>query len=111
MKGTNIGEFEELVLLIVMAKPKEAYSVAIAREMERVTGRSVVHSVVHSALSRLEKKGLVESKMGEATKERGGRRKRMFSISNAGIRTLETAKSYREELWRMIEARKLPSIG
>ena len=110
MKGTNIGEFEELILLIVMANPEEAYSVAIAKELERLTNRSVVHSVVHTCLSRLEKKGLVDSKMGEATKERGGRRKRMFVVSSAGIKTLETAKSYRDELWSMINNRKLSSI-
>ncbi len=107
MKGTNLGEFEELVLLIVVAKPEEAYSVAIAKEMERVTGRKVVHSVVHASLSRLLKKGLVDSEMGEATAERGGRRKRMYSISNAGMKALELAKSHRDELWTMINAKSL----
>jgi PadR family transcriptional regulator PadR len=102
MKGTNLGEFEELVLLIVVAKPSEAYSVAIANEMHRITGRKIVHSVVHSSLSRLQKKGLVESRMGEATKERGGRRKRMFNVSMAGLKAIEVAKSYRDELWGMI---------
>jgi PadR family transcriptional regulator PadR len=107
MKGTNLGEFEELVLLIVMANPQEAYSVAIANEMFRITNRKVVHSVVHASLSRLEKKGLVDSKMGEGTKERGGRRKRMYNISRAGIRAIETAKSYRDQLWGMISKRSI----
>ncbi len=102
MKGTNLGEFEELVLLIVVAKPGEAYSVAIAKELERITGRKVVHSVVHASLSRLLKKGLVDSKMGAATAERGGRRKRMFTISTAGRKALELAKSHRDVLWDMI---------
>lgn len=102
MKGTNLGEFEELVLLIVVAKPDDAYSVAIAKEIERVTGRKVVHSVVHASLSRLLKKGLVDSKMGDATAERGGRRKRMYSVSAAGMKALELAKSHRDELWGII---------
>lgn len=102
MKGTNLGEFEELVLLVVVAKPDEAYSVAIAREIYRVTERKAVHSVVHAALSRLEKKGLVESAMGAATEERGGRRKRLFTITAAGMRALETARSHREQLWSFI---------
>ncbi len=102
MKGTNLGEFEELVLLIVVAKPEEAYSVAIAKELERITGRKVVHSVVHASLSRLLKKGLVDSKMGAATAERGGRRKRMYTISADGRKALEMAKSHRDVLWAMI---------
>ena len=107
MKGSNLGEFEELVLLNVMANPVEAYSVAIAKEMYRITGRKIVHSVVHASLSRLEKKGLVDSKMGEATNERGGRRKRIYRISKNGIIALETAKSYRDELWGMIASHSL----
>ena len=110
MKGSNLGEFEELVLLNVMANPSEAYSVAIAKEMQRMTGRKIVHSVVHASLSRLEKKELVDSKMGEATKERGGRRKRMYRISKGGILALETVKSYRDELWGMISTQSLAKI-
>ena len=106
MKGTNLGEFEELVLLIVVAKPDEAYSVAIAKEMLRITNRKIVHSVVHASLSRLEKKGLVDSFMGEATNERGGRRKRMYTISKSGMQALERSKSQRDELWGMIRAQK-----
>lgn len=102
MKGTNLGEFEELVLLIVIAKPEEAYSVAIARELDRVTERRPVHSVVHASLTRLEKKGFVNSEMGAATDARGGRRKRIFTITSAGMKALENAKSQRDILWNMI---------
>ncbi|MCE7994022.1 MAG: PadR family transcriptional regulator [Roseivirga sp.] len=102
MKGTNLGEFEELVLLIVVAKPEEAYSVAIARELDRATQRKAVHSVVHASLTRLEKKGYVKSVMGAATEERGGRRKRIFTITSGGMRALENAKSQRDQLWNMI---------
>lgn len=102
MKGTNLGEFEELVLLIVIAKSEEAYSVAIAREINRVANRKVVHSVVHAALNRLGKKGFVKSAMGAATEERGGRRKRMYAITAAGMRAVQAAKLQRDQLWAMI---------
>ena len=102
MKGTNLGEFEELVLLIVVARPDDAYSVAIAREMNRVTGRIIVHSVVHTSLTRMSKKGLVVSRMGDSSNERGGRRKRMFTVSKSGMKALEMAKAQRDELWGMI---------
>lgn len=107
MKGTNLGEFEELVLLIVVANPGEAYSVFVANELARITERKVVHSVVHAALARLTKKGLVESKMGPSTQERGGRRKRMYTVSSAGMKALELAKSHRDELWGMITAQSI----
>ena len=61
MKGTNLGEFEELVLLVVVALPQEAYSVAIADEIRVKAGRKVAHSVVHTALYRLEEKGFLKS--------------------------------------------------
>jgi PadR family transcriptional regulator PadR len=102
MKGTNLGEFEELVLLTVGILNDEAYSIAIAREIKRVTKRNVNFVVVHSALNRLEEKGYVDSKLGGATKERGGRSKRLFSISAAGKKALLRTKEQRDELWSMI---------
>jgi len=102
MKGTNLGEFEELVLLTVGILNDEAYSIAIAREIKKVTKRNVNFVVVHSALNRLEEKGYVDSKLGGATKERGGRSKRLFNISAAGKKALLRTKEQRDELWSMI---------
>ena len=102
MKGTNLGEFEELVLLCVGILGDEAYSIAIAREIKKVTKRSVNFVVVHSALNRLEEKGYVDSKLGGATSERGGRSKRLFTISAAGKKALLRTKEQRDELWSMI---------
>ena len=81
MKGTNIGEFEELVLLTVAALMEEAYSVAICDELSNRTSRSVKLGVMHAVLSRLEEKGLVKSQLGEATKTRGGKRKRFYQLT------------------------------
>jgi PadR family transcriptional regulator PadR len=102
MKGTNLGEFEELVLLTVGVLNNEAYSIAISKEINRITKRNVNFAVVHSALNRLEEKGYVDSKLGGATKERGGRSKRMFTISQAGKKALLRTKEQRDELWSMI---------
>jgi DNA-binding PadR family transcriptional regulator len=102
MKGTNLGEFEELVLLTVGILNNEAYSIAICNEINRVTKRNVTFAVVHSALNRLEEKGYVESALGGATNERGGRSKRMVTISQAGKKALLRSKEQRDELWSLI---------
>lgn len=110
MKGTNLGEFEELVLLTVAVLHDEAYSLAITAEIKRVTKRNASFGVVHSALNRLEEKGYVKSQLGGATKERGGRRKRLFTISAAGKKALVRTKEQRDELWSMIPKPLLKSI-
>jgi PadR family transcriptional regulator PadR len=102
MKGTNIGEFEELVLLAVGILQDDAYSISVAAEINKITKRRIVFTVVHAALIRLEQKGLLESKLGGATNERGGRSKRYFKISSAGKKALLKAKSQRDEMWRMV---------
>lgn len=102
MKGTNIGEFEELVLLTVAALLTEAYSVAICDEMEKHAGRKVKLGVVHAVLNRLEDKGYVKSRLGEATKVRGGKRKRYYSLTMPGKVALIRAREMREQLWSRI---------
>lgn len=102
MKGTNLGEFEELVLLSVAALMEEAYSVAICDELSNHTGRTVKLGVVHAVLNRLEEKGLVNSELGEATKARGGKRKRFYQLTVAGKAALINTKSIRDQLWDRI---------
>ncbi|SEL56566.1 DNA-binding transcriptional regulator, PadR family [Chitinophaga rupis] len=102
MKGSNLGEFEELVLLTIAALMDEAYSVAICDELSRHTERSVKLGVVHAVLNRLEEKGLVKSQLGEATKTRGGKRKRFYELTMQGKEALIRAKSMRDQLWNMI---------
>jgi DNA-binding PadR family transcriptional regulator len=102
MKGTNLGEFEELVLLTIASLVNEGYSVTVCDELEKITGRKIKLGVVHSVLNRLEEKGLVKSTMGEATKVRGGRRKRYYSVTNAGKASLIKAKELRDLLWQNI---------
>ncbi len=89
MKRTYLGEFEEIVLLTVMLLENNAYGVAITHEIIEQTSRSVRLNQVHAALHRLEEKGMVMSRMGDATAERGGRRKRLFTITALGEQTLQ----------------------
>ncbi|MBL7861831.1 MAG: PadR family transcriptional regulator [Cyclobacteriaceae bacterium] len=102
MKGTNLGEFEELVLLTIAALRAEAYSVAIVDELCNYAQRSVKLGVVHAVLNRLEEKGLVKSYLGEATKERGGKAKRFYQLTTAGKSALVRTRSMREQLYNRI---------
>jgi PadR family transcriptional regulator, regulatory protein PadR len=111
MKGTNLGEFEELVLLVTAALINEAYSVAICDELEKHSGRSAKLGVVHAVLNRLEAKGFVKSKLGEATQVRGGKRKRYYSITSAGKAALLKAKEVRDQLWSIIPEIALKRIS
>ena len=102
MKRTNLGEFEELVLLTIAALVNEAYSVAICDELEKHSDRSAKLGVVHDVLNRLEEKGFVKSKLGEATSTRGGKRKRYYSVTSAGKAALLRTKEVRDQLWNLI---------
>jgi len=102
MRRSDLGEFEEVVLLAVAALSPSAYSVAIAEELEQETGRPVSTGAVHAALQRLEQKGYVSSCLGEATAERGGRRKRLFTVSALGGRILQEVRAVRNRLWDRI---------
>ncbi|MEJ7645542.1 MAG: PadR family transcriptional regulator [Chryseolinea sp.] len=102
MKGANIGELEELILLTVGILYKEAYGVAVMDEVEKQTGRSLNISAVHAVLKRLEEKGLVKSRMSDPTEERGGRRKRIFLLTASGKRALEDAHEMRNQLFQQI---------
>jgi PadR family transcriptional regulator, regulatory protein PadR len=110
MKGTNLGEFEELVLLTIASLMDDAYSVSICDELEKNTRRSAKLGVVHAVLNRLEEKGLVKSKLGEATSIRGGKRKRFYAITNGGKAALIKSKELRDALWDKIPALALKRI-
>jgi PadR family transcriptional regulator PadR len=101
MERKYLGEFEEIILLIVAALDENAYGVTITHEVIEQTGRTVRLNQVHSALQRLEEKGMVRSKMGGATTERGGRRKRMFSTTALGRRALADIQEVRQRLWNL----------
>lgn len=107
MKETRLGEFEEVIMLLVgILGEEEAYAFRIADEFKSQTGRTVSIGAVHSTLSRLEDKGFLTSEMGKATAERGGRRKRIYTITAYGRRALATSRDFKLSLWK-----QYPSFG
>ena len=99
MKGTYLGELEELVLLTVGILYDDAYGLAIKDELEKQTGRKTMISSVHKVLVRLEDKGFLTSQMGGATEERGGRKKRLYSLTASGKKVLNQSKEMRNSMW------------
>lgn len=99
-KGNYLGELEELVMLMVGILHPRAYGVGIKKELYSRLGRAMTLSAVHTVLNRLEQKGYLESLFGEATPERGGKRKRYFAITPEGARVLNHVKEVRIELWK-----------
>jgi DNA-binding PadR family transcriptional regulator len=95
-KGTYIGEFEQHVLAALLRLRGSAYGVTIRREIIERTGRDVAVGAIYATLDRLEAKGFVSSRLGEATPERGGRAKRYYDIEASGMHALK-------ESWRMID--------
>lgn len=99
MKRIYLGEFEEIVLLCVAVMQGQGYGTAIMHEITEQTGRSIRLNQIHSALQRLEEKGMVKSVLGGATDERGGRRKRLFEMTNYGQNTIQQIQDVRENFW------------
>lgn len=102
MKKYQLGEFEEVVMLIVGVLYDEAYGVAIKFEIEKRVNRSVSVGALQSALRRLEEKGYLESREGEITPHRGGKPKRYFKITAYGKQALQHNREMRDVLWNDI---------
>ncbi len=102
MPTSTLGEFQELVLLIVAALHQEAYGVLILKTLEKETGKKFNISAVHVALKRMEEKGFVESNYGGITKERGGRRKKYYVITLMGKRVLDEQYALRTKIYQQI---------
>jgi len=100
-----------VLLLTVAILGEEAYGVTVTQELEQKTGRVVGFSTVHTTLQRLEEKGFLSSEMGGATAERGGRRKRFFTITAFGRKALREVKEVREELWGSLPPETLQLMG
>ncbi len=102
MKGTHLGEFEELVLLTIGVLKEDAYGVAIKSDIKSRSGRNPSIGALHTALTRLEKKGFVTTKMEGATEDRRGRRKRFYTLTSFGIETLKDIYEMRKEMVQLI---------
>jgi DNA-binding PadR family transcriptional regulator len=104
MIETRLGEFEEVILLLVGILGEQAYAFKLAEEFESQTDRAVSIGAVHSTLTRLEDKGFLTSAMGESTAERGGRRKRIYTITAYGRKTLKESRDFKIALWNQYPA-------
>lgn len=102
MKGTHLGEFEEIVLLVVGILNDDAYSISIKKMIREKTGRVPSIGALHSALNRLEKKSFLESYEGGSTRERGGRRKRFYHITSQGKSALTHSFVLRSSLYHLV---------
>lgn len=99
MNQTTLGEFEEIVVMIVAILDGDAYSVCIITEIENRLQRVVSLGAIQTVLKRLENKGLLTSAFGEATSERGGKRKRLYKITAEGKEIIDHTRAQRNSLW------------
>ena len=102
MLPPSLGEFEEMVLLAVAAQHDQAYGVSIQEALEEHLGKSINISAIHVALKRMLEKGLLESRYGGITNDRGGRRKKFYVITIAGKRALDSQYELRTSLYQRI---------
>lgn len=109
MKGTYLGELEETIMLAVAVLYDEAYGVTIVEELSDRVGRTVSLGAVYTVLMRLEEKGLVRSREGNATRKRGGRRKKLYTLTSTGEGALRRAQEVRQSFWSAIPRAAFPS--
>lgn len=102
MNRTQLGEFEEVVMLTVGILYDEAYGVSIKKEIEQRLSRKVSVGALQTALKRLEHKGYLNSREGEATLERAGRPKKYFAITAQGKNALNQTRTTRNSMWDAI---------
>jgi PadR family transcriptional regulator PadR len=101
----NLGEFEHIVLLAILRLGEGAYAIPIREEIAERTGRSVARGALYTALERLESKKCLRSRMSEPLPERGGRSRRYFSVTPAGLSALRTSRRSLLSLWHGVEGR------
>src|SRR5580658_4093492 len=103
-----LGEFEHIVLLAILRLGDKAYGVTIRNEIKERTGREPAPGALYTTLDRLEDKGLLTSTFGDPTPQRGGRAKRYFRVSAAGVEAVTRAqRSYQ----RLLQGFELPGAS
>jgi PadR family transcriptional regulator PadR len=105
-KGSHLGELEELVLLAVLRLGGGAHGGRVRMELHRLAGRRVSVSTIYVTLMRLEEKGYAESWKGESSASRGGKAKRHYAVTGAGLEALEHVRDVRQRMWRGVEERE-----
>jgi len=102
MPEIRLREFEELVLLSVLIAAPEAYGVSLQRILAEEAGREVSMGAIYTALDRLGRKGLVSSELGDPTPVRGGKRKRHYELTEAGLEHVREVRRVRNRMWEMV---------
>ena len=102
-RKATLGEFEHLVLLAALRLRDQAYAPEIARVLEEHAGREMSRGTLYAALERLEKRGLLAWHTEQGTEERGGKRRRMFTVTEAGAEAVAEARRVLTGLWSGIE--------
>ena len=97
----SLGSLEEFILLLVLIMDEDAYGVSVGEAYSEHTGKSISIPAIHTVLKRLEKKNLIQSKFGGATQIRGGRRKRIYEITDTGYCIIKDIQDSRNKLWKL----------
>jgi PadR family transcriptional regulator, regulatory protein PadR len=103
--GESVGEFEQLILFAVVRLEADATAVTIRQEIELRTSRTISSGALYTALDRLEGRGFVQSRLGEPTAARGGKRKRLYAIEPAGARALTRSYAALQKMAQGMTAR------
>ena len=103
MPRAALGEFEQRVLLVILRHGKESYSIPIVAELEERTGREVATSAVYVSLRRLEKKGMLTSRLETPEESGGPDPRRYFSLTDAALEPLKAARQSMLSLWEGLE--------
>ncbi|MBW3552421.1 MAG: PadR family transcriptional regulator [Gemmatimonadetes bacterium] len=107
----HLGDLEELALLAVLRLGEDAYGASVRRELRKRAGRSVTVSTVYVTLMRLEEKGLVSSGLSAPTAVRGGKAKRYFRVTDAGLASLQEERAVMERMWDGLDEALLSADG
>jgi DNA-binding PadR family transcriptional regulator len=99
------GHFEQLILLATARLSPDAYGLSIREDISARTGRDVSVGAVYATLERLEQKGMVASRLGDPTPERGGRAKRLFALTPAGASALRACRNAQKRMWAGLKLR------
>ena len=97
----QLGTLEELILIILLMK-EETYGVEIAKEYKSQLDQTISLPAIHVVLKRLEKKGFVQSRVGEPTPNRGGKGKRIYRATNAGYDVAKAIQEKRSAMWSAV---------
>ena len=100
-----LGEFEHIVLLTLVRLGDQAYGMSVRSTIHNLIKRDISIGAIYTTLERLQKKGYVDSRLGEATAKRGGRAKKYFSVTGKGRKALKEARANLEVLWQGIQIR------